>query len=356
MLNRFFGKFSKDLGIDLGTANTLVYCKDKGIVINEPSVVAINQRTGEVIAIGRLAKEMIGKTPAHIQTIRPLVNGIISDFEVTEKMLKYFITKVHRDAYVPMPRPRVVIGVPLDLTEVERKAVEDAAMNAGAREVYLVEEPMASAIGARLPIADSVGTMIVDIGGGTTEIAVIALGGVVAWKSIPVAGDELNRNIVQFAREHCNLLLGERVAENIKIRIGSAIPLPQPTAVEMRGRDMITGLPKEVSISDADVREAMAKSIATIVDGIKATLEVTPPELVADIYERGIVLAGGGALIAGLDQMVAAAAEIPARVADDPLTCVVRGTGILLEHPDMLRLIALPSSQESQHRERVPME
>ena len=354
MFNAFLGKFSKDLGIDLGTANTLVYCKEKGIVINEPSVVALNTRSGEILAIGRLAKEMVGKTPAHIQTIRPLVNGIISDFEITEKMLKYFITRVHRDGFVPVPRPRVVIGVPLDLTEVERKAVEDAAMNAGAREVYLVEEPMAAAIGARLPITDSVGTMVVDIGGGTTEIAVIALGGVVTWKSIPIAGDEFNRNIVQYAREHFNLLLGERVAEMIKMRIGSAAPLKEPLSIEMRGRDMVVGLPKEIAISDTHVREALAKSVALIVDNIKATLEVTPPELVADIYERGIVLTGGGALLLGLEEVIAKAAEIPVRVADDPLTCVVRGTGILLEHPDMLRLMALPSSQQSQSRENVP--
>ncbi len=353
MFDRFFGTFSKDLGIDLGTANTLVACKDKGIVINEPSVVAINTRTGEVAAIGRVAKDMIGKTPTHIQTIRPLISGIISDFEVTEKMLKWFIAKAHQGGAGFFTRPRVVIGVPLDLTEVERKAVEDAAMNAGARDVRLVEEPMAAAIGCRLPITDPVGTMIVDIGGGTTGIAIIALGGVVTWKSLHLAGDEFNRHIVIYAREKLNLLIGERVAENVKVKIGSATPLEEPLAIEMRGRDMASGLPKEILVTDTQIREALAKPVAAIIDAVKATLELTPPELVADIYERGITLTGGGALLAGLDRAISAATDIPVRAADDPLTCVVRGTAMLLEHPDLLEQVALPSSQEVGNYERA---
>ncbi|MBI4128783.1 MAG: rod shape-determining protein [Parcubacteria group bacterium] len=344
MLDRFFGRFSKDIGIDLGTANTLVYVRDKGIVINEPSVVALNTRTDQILAVGRAAQEMIGKTPPHIVTVRPLVKGIISDFEVTEKMLKYFIDKVHHDSFTIVPRPRVVIGVPLEITEVERKAVEDAAFSAGAREVHLVEEPMAAAIGARLPIEDAVGNMIVDIGGGTTEIAVVSLSGIVTWKSIPIAGDELNKNVVQYAREVFNLLLGERVAEFIKIKIGSAVELAAPLEIEMRGRDLLTGLPKEITVTDSQIREAISKSIRLITEHIKAALEVTPPELVADIYERGIVLAGGGALLRGIDKIIARAAEIPVRITDDPLTAVARGTGIILENEDLLNLIALPSA------------
>ena len=348
MFSKLTGKFSSDLGVDLGTANTLIYCKDKGTVVNEPSVVALNNRTGQIVAVGHAAKEMIGKTPGHIATVKPLVSGIISDFEVTEKMLRYFIEKIHRESFLFTPRPRIVIGVPLDLTEVERKAVEDAALNAGAREVYLVEEPMAAAIGARLPITEPVGNMVVDIGGGTTEIAVISLGGVVTWKSLPVAGELMNKNIVQFARDSFNLLLGERVAEQIKIRIGSAIELDEPLQMEMRGRDMITGLPKEIMVTDTQIREALSRSTKSIVDNIKSALEVTPPELVADIYERGIVLAGGGALLKGIDKIISKAAEIPVRIADDPLTSVVRGTGILLDDLDLLKDIALPSSQETE--------
>jgi rod shape-determining protein MreB len=353
MFNNLWGKFSKDLGIDLGTANTLVYCKDKGIIINEPSVVALNTRTGQIVAVGNAAKDMIGKTPAHIATVKPLVAGIISDFEVTEKMLKFFIEKSHKDGFSVLPRPRVIIGVPLDLTEVERKAVEDAALNAGAREVYLVEEPMAAAIGARLPITEPVGNMVVDIGGGTTEIAVISLGGVVTWKSIPIAGDEMNKNIVTFARENFNLLLGERVAENIKMRIGSAMQLEEALQIEMRGRDMVTGLPKEIIVNDGQIRDSLARSVRSMVENIKSALEITPPELVADIYERGIVLTGGGALLKGLDKVISRAAEIPVRVADDPLTCVVRGTGILLDNMELLKTIALPSSQENAGSERM---
>lgn len=347
MLNRFLGKFSKDLGIDLGTANTLVYTKEKGIIINEPSVVAINTRNNQILAVGRDAKDMVGKTPPHIITTRPLTKGIISDFEVTEKMLKYFIDKIHDDTFTIVPRPRVVIGIPLEITEVERKAVEDAALSAGAREVFLVHEPMAAAIGARLPITESIGNMIVDIGGGTTEIAVISLSGIVTWKALDVAGDELTKNVIQYARDVYNLLLGEKVAENIKIRAATAVPMSEPIELEMRGRDLLTGLPREIIITDSEIREAITKSLDTIVDSIKATLEVTPPELVADIYERGIILAGGGALLKGLDQKISAATDIPVRIADDPLTCVVRGSGALLDVPELLSDVSLPSTGDT---------
>lgn len=346
MFNNFFGKFSKDVGIDLGTANTLVFVKDKGIIINEPSIVAVNTKTGQIVAVGREAKTMVGKTPAHISTCKPLLHGVISDFEVTEKMLRYFILKAHEDGFHIVPRPRVVIGVPLEITEVERKAVEDAVTSAGARKVYLVEEPMAAAIGARLPVKEAVGNMVVDIGGGTTEIAVISLSGVVTWKSIPVAGDELNKHIISYAKEVFNLHLGERTAEMIKMRIGSASQVAESQQIEMRGRDMVTGLPREVMISDGQIREALSRSIRTIIENIKNTLELTPPELIADIYERGIVLTGGGALLTGLDQAISRAAEIPVRVADDPLTCVARGTGQLLEDEALLLEIALPSSRD----------
>src|SRR3989344_525489 len=350
MFQRLLGKFSRDLGIDLGTANTLVYVREKGIIINEPSVVALNTRTGQILAVGRGAREMVGKTPSHIQTVRPLLKGVISDFEVTEKMLHYFIDRVHADAKGITPRPRVIVGVPLEITEVERKAVEDAVLSAGAREVYLIEEPMAAAIGARLPIEDAVGNMIVDIGGGTTEIAVISLGGVVVWKSIPVAGDEMNKNIVQYARDNFSLVLGERIAEDIKIKIGSAAELEEPLEVEMRGRDMISGLPREIIVGDAQIREALAKSVNAIVENIKSPLEITPPELVADIYERGMILSGGGALLKGLDRRIAQITQIPVRIADDPLTAVVRGTGILLENLDLLKTIAIPSAQDDSRR------
>jgi rod shape-determining protein MreB len=345
MLNKIFGRFSRDMGIDLGTANTLVYVKDRGIVINEPSVVAINTRTDEILAVGEEAQKMVGKTPSHIIASRPLVDGVISDFEVTERMLKHFIDKVHHESFAILPRPRVVIGIPLGVTEVERKAVEDATLHAGAREVYLIEEPMAAAIGTRLPIQDATGNMVVDIGGGTTEIAVISLGGVVAWKSLRTAGDELNENIVSYARDHFNLLLGQRTAEEIKIAIGSASDEVEEQSAEMRGRDLISGLPKEVTITSSQVREAIARSTRLIIDNIKSTIENTPPELVADIYARGIVLCGGGALLRGIDRAISRETEIPVHIADDPLTCVVRGTGIVLEDLDHLRNVLVLSTQ-----------
>ncbi|MFH2136069.1 MAG: rod shape-determining protein, partial [Patescibacteria group bacterium] len=332
------------------TANTKVFVKDKGIVINEPSVVALNMKTGQILAIGEDAKKMLGKTPPHIVATRPIVDGIISDFEVTEKMLKYFIDKVHQEGFTILPRPRVVIGIPLDITEVERKAVEDAALSAGAREVFLIEKAMAAAIGARLPISDAVGNIIIDVGEGTTEIAVIALSGVVTWKTLRVAGEEMNKNIIQYARDVFNLLLGEKIAEDIKIKIGSASEIKEPLTMEMRGRDLLTGLPKSVTVNDTQIREALGRSVKQIIEGVKATLEVTPPELLADIFERGMILTGGGALLRGLDQTINRATEIPVRVADDPLTATVRGTGLLLENFPLLREIAVPSTQEEEKR------
>lgn len=342
MIGRFLGLFSHDIGIDLGTANTLVYVQGKGIIINEPSVVAINQRTKQILAIGDEARKMVGRTPSHIVAIRPLVDGVVSDFEVTEQMLRYFIQKVHQDKFSFFPHPRVVIGIPYGVTEVERRAVEEAALNAGAREVFLIEEPVAAAIGARLPIQDAAGSMIVDIGGGTTEVAVVSLGGIIASRSLRIAGDELNSDIIEYARSEYNLLLGERTAEEIKIAIGSALPFGERLEMPMRGRDLVTGLPKQVMIDDESVRKALAKSVKQIVDAVKSTIEETPPELVADIMERGIVLAGGGALLRGLDRQIAQATATVVHVADDPLTSVVRGTGVVLEDIESLREVLVP--------------
>ncbi len=346
MFNKLLGKFSKDLGIDLGTKNTLVYISEKGIVINEPSVVAVNVKTDEILAVGDEARKMVGKTPAHIQAIKPLVDGVISDFEVTEKMLKYFIDKVHSESFTLVPRPRVVIGIPLDITEVEKKAVEDAAKSAGARQVFLIEESMAAAIGARLPVAEPTATMVIDIGGGTSEIAVISLGGVVTCKSLRQAGNALDNDIIQYIREEFNLLIGEQVAEKVKIQIGSASPLKESMEMEVRGRDLINGLPRAIMINDSHVREAISKTIGQLIENIKSTLEVTPPELVSDIYEQGIILAGGGALLRGLDKEIAQATKIPVRIAEDPLTCVVRGTGILLSDPELLEKVISPGAEE----------
>lgn len=337
ILNNVLGRFSKDIGIDLGTANTLVYTKNEGIVINEPSVVAINKRTGQILAIGNEARKMVGKTPTHIVASRPLVDGVVSDFETTEQMLKYFIEKVHQEGFTIFPRPRVVVGIPSGVTEVEKKAVEDAARNAGARQIFLVEEPMAAAIGARLPVQDASGSMIVDIGGGTTEIAVISLGGIVTSKSLRIAGDEMNENIIQFAREEYNILLGERTAEEIKIAIGSACKLKEPLESSIRGRDLITGLPKEIKAKDEDIRKAISRSVYTIVDNIKMTIEETPPELVSDIMKKGIIITGGGSLLRGLDKLIAEQTLMPVYLANDPLTCVVRGTGVILEDIDSLK-------------------
>jgi len=331
----------------LGTANTLVYVKGKGIVVNEPSVVALNIKTKQILAIGEEAKKMVGRTPANIVASRPLVDGVVSDFEVTEIMLKYFIDKVHKESFALFPRPRVVVGIPSGVTEVEKRAVEDAAKNAGAREAYLVEEPMAAAIGARLPIQEAAGTMVVDIGGGTTEVAVISLGGVVAARSIRIAGDELNEDIIQYARDEFNLLLGERTAEDIKIAIGSAYPLDKKLEAVMRGRDLVTGLPKAIPVDSDQIRQALAKSVNILIDSIKITIEETPPELVADIMEQGIFLAGGGALLKGLDQLVTLTTKMPVHMANDPLTCVVRGTGLILEDLDSLRGVLVPTNYKA---------
>lgn len=344
MLNRLFGAFSHDVGIDLGTANTIVYVRGKGIVINEPSVVAINQRTKQVLAIGQEAQVMVGKTPAHIVATRPLVDGVISDFDVTEQMLKYFIDRVHKERFSLLPRPRVLIGIPYGVTEVERRAVEEAAINAGARQAFLIEEPVAAAIGARLPIQEATGCMIVDIGGGTTEVAVISMGGIVASRSIRTAGDEMNQDIIDFARDNFNLLLGERTAEKIKIEIGSAYPMKEKFERPMRGRDLVTGLPREVMINDEQVRRATAKSITVIVEAVKVTIEETPPELIADIMERGIVLAGGGALLRDFDVLISHATQTKVFIADDPLTCVARGTGVVLEDLETLESVLLSSA------------
>ena len=331
MFNKIFSHFSHDIGIDLGTANTLVYVHGKGIGINEPSVVAVNQKTRQIVAIGSEAKRMVGRTPAYIVATRPLVAGVVSDFETTEEMIKHFIRKVHDQAFSLFARPRVVIGIPSGVTEVEKRAVEDAAKNAGAREVYLVEEPMAAAIGIRIPVQEAIGSMIVDIGGGTTDIAVISLGGIVVAKNLRIAGDKLNDDIIRFARDEFKLLLGERTAEDIKIAIGSAHELDETLEATMRGRDLITGLPREIVVDDSDIRRAIRHSVLVIVNAVKAAVEETPPELVADIMHRGIRLVGGGSLLRGLDRILSDETHIPVRVADDPLTAVVRGTGIILE-------------------------
>ncbi len=344
MFNRFLGKISKDIGIDLGTANTLVYVKDKGIVINEPSVVAVNKNTGQILAIGKKAQRMVGKTPSHIVATRPLVDGVVSDFETTEQMLKYFIDKIHQDSFTFLPRPRVVIGIPSGVTEVEKRAVIDAATNAGAREVYLIDEPMAAAIGARIPVQDAGGNMIVDIGGGTTEIAVLSLGGIVSSRSLRVAGDEMNEDIIKFSRDRFNLLIGERTAESVKIAIGSSHSSDKEFKMKIRGRDLVSGLPKEIQITSSQTREAFSKSIKIIVNAIKTTIEETPPELIGDIMSNGIVLAGGGTLVRGLDKLIVEKTEMPVKKMEDPLTAVVRGAGIVLEDIENLKeiLIEMP--------------
>ena len=333
---KFFSPFFHDIAIDLGTATSLVYVKGKGIIINEPSVVAINQKTGQILAIGKEAKKMVGRTPAHIVATKPLVEGVVSDFEVTEQMLKYFIEKVHKRKFIFGPRPRVIIGVPYGVTEVEKKAVRDATKNAGAREVFLIEEPMAAAIGARLDVQEAGGNFIVDIGGGTTEVAVISLGGVVIAKSLRIAGNKLNEDIIRFAQEEYKLLIGERAAEAVKIGIGSAYPFKEGKELPLRGRNLVTGLPEEIVVSDKDVRKALERSVKQIVTAIKTTVEETPPELLADIMAKGIYLAGGGSLLRGLDILIQEEVKIPTRLVEDPVTTVVRGAGMVLENLDEL--------------------
>lgn len=332
-LNSLFGAFSRDLGIDLGTANTLVHVRGKGIVISEPSVVAIDKKSKEVKAVGAEAKAMVGKTPGNIIAVRPLKDGVIADFDVVEKMLKYFIDKAHDHSLgFVSPRPRVVVGVPSGVTQVEMRAARDAALNANARDAYVVEEPMAAAIGAGMPVDEPMGSMVVDIGGGTTEVAVISLGGIVINHSIRTAGDEIDDAIVQFARREYNLFIGERMAEKAKIAAGSAYPLEEEIKVVLRGRDMLTGLPKAVEISSVELREGISRPVSTIVSEVRAALEETPPELVADIMEYGITLAGGGAMLRGLDKRVAAETKMPVHIAEDPLSCVARGAGMMVEN------------------------
>ena len=339
MFNRLFKIFSRDIGIDLGTANTLVYVRGRGIIINEPSIVAINKKTNQVLSVGSEAKNMVGRTPGHIMAVRPLIEGVISDFEVTEQMLRYFFNKVHKDTNNFLIRPRVVIGIPSGVTEVERRAVEDAVRNAGAREVYLVEEPMAAAIGSGMPISEAVGNMIIDIGGGTTDIAVISLGGIVVSRNLRVAGEKMDEDIIQYARDEFQLLLGKKSAEEIKIIIGAAAPLEESLTATIKGRDLVSGLPKEVTISDAEIAEAIAPSVNSIISEIRSVVEETPPELVADLMTRGIYLAGGGSLLRGLQEMVKKATGITTRLAEDPLTAVVRGCGIILENVESLKEI-----------------
>lgn len=338
-LTWMLGRLSQDIGIDLGTANTLVTVRGRGIVIDEPSVVAINRNTKTVLAIGAEAKRMVGRTPANIVAVRPLKDGVISDFDVTEKMLQYFIRAVHDRFGWGLPRPRVVVGMPSGATEVEKRAIYDATLNAGARDAFLVEEPLAAAIGAGLPIMEASGSMIVDIGGGTTEVAVCALGGIVVSSSIRVAGDEVDLDIVNYARQVHNMLIGERSSEEIKIDAGSAFPLQREHPVVLRGRDLSTGLPKRVEISSVELRDAMSGSVSAISDAVRQTIEITPPELVADLMNQGIAIAGGGALVAGIDRRISQDTKFPVYVAEDPLTCVVRGCAEVLEEAEMLERV-----------------
>lgn len=345
MLGRILGLFSHDIGIDLGTANTLVYVRGKGIVIREPSAVARHKKTKEILAIGTLAKRMVGRTPSTIEAIRPLRDGVIADFDATEAMLSYYIKRVHQgETIIPkIPRPKVVIGIPTGVTEVERRAVADAAMSAGARDAILIEEPMASAIGAGLAVEGPEGILVVDIGGGTTEIAVISLGGIVLDRSIRIAGDEMDEAIVNYVRLKYSLLLGQPTAENVKIGIGSASTAEEKLAV-VRGRDLESGLPKSIKLAATEIREALSQVVQEIISNITEAVEETPPELVADIMERGIVMAGGGSLLGGIDRMISEATKMPVWIAPDPLTCVVRGCGKVLEDPRLLARIRVTRS------------
>lgn len=350
MFGKIFGAFSRDTGIDLGTANVLVYVHGEGIMINEPSVVAVNQKTGQVVAIGNEAKKMLGRTPPHILTVRPLQDGVISDFEVTQEMLAHFIKKVHQGRASFFARPRVVIGIPSGITEVERRAVRDVAKNAGASEAYLVEEPMAAAIGMRLPVHEAVGTMILDVGGGTTDIAVISLGGIVSSLNLRLAGDRLNSDIVNYVRDEYKLLLGEKTAEELKISIGAVLKCDETLDHMVRGRDLVTGLPREVRLTDGDIRVALSKTVRVIIAGVKDVVEGTPPELVADVMHRGIWMVGGGAQLRGLSTLIEQETKIPTHVAEDPMTAVVRGCGIIVEHLDDFRNVLV------EHEEAVSPE
>jgi len=337
--------FSNDIGIDLGTANTLVYLKGHGIVINEPSVVVVNQKTGQIVAVGAEAKQMLGRTPGHVKAVKPIVDGVISDFEVAEEMITYLINKTERISKKIL-RPRVVIGVPTGITNVEIRAVEDAARSAGAREVYIIEEPMSAAIGIHLPVKEAMGSVIVDIGGGTTDVAVISLSGVVCSKNIKVAGDLLNGDIINYIKDEFKLLIGERTAENIKIAIAS-VSESQALEAEVRGRDLVTGLPRQVIVTDADIKEAIMPSILSLVEGIKEVLETTPPELLSDIIKNGLVLSGGGAMLRGLDSFLESALKIPVYVAEDSLTAVARGAGVVLDEFETYKEVLLKTDEES---------
>jgi rod shape-determining protein MreB len=338
--------FSSAIGVDLGTSNTLIYIKGQGVVMAEPSIVAVNQKTGRVVAVGVDASQMIGRTPAHIQAIRPLVNGVISNFEMAEEMLGYFLKKTASLTGSNFFRPQVVVGVPSSVTNVERRAVRDALESAGAREVHVIEEPMAAAIGINMPIYDPVGNMIVDIGGGTTDIAVISLGGVVRSKSLHIAGEKFNQDIINYVRDEFKILLGERTAEEVKIAIGTAMLLGSSNETLVRGRDLVTGLPREVAITDSDVREAIFNSLTIFVDAVKEVLESTPPEVVSDIMRRGLVLTGGSASLRGLRELLEKELEIPVHLAEDPLTAVVRGAGIVLDDLDHYRDILIDNEDE----------
>ena len=334
-----FSIFSSDLAIDLGTANTLVFAHGRGIVVNEPSIVALNKNTGEICAVGKEAKEMLGRTPGNIVAIKPMKDGVIADFKVTEKMLNYFIMKAHNRKL--LVHPRIVIGVPSEITPVEKRAVQDSAYRAKASEVYLVQQAMAAAIGAGLPITEACGNMIVDIGGGTTEIAVISLSGIVFSRSVRVAGNEMDEAIMHYLKRKYNLLIGERTAEQIKVEVGSAYPLEKPTTMEIKGRNLIEGVPKTLTISDGEIREALSECVSTIINAIRVALERTPPELSADISDRGIVLTGGGALLKNLDKRISEETGLPVSLADDPLACVALGTGKMLSDFDLLRRITI---------------
>lgn len=351
-LNWLLGFFSLDIGIDLGTANTLVNVRGKGIVINEPSWVAIDKRTRKPLAIGAQAKEMVGRTPANVIAIRPLRDGVISEFEITQAMLEYFIGKAHQQSIVPLPRPRVVVGIPSGATEVEKRAVYDAAMSAGAREAYLIEEPSAAALGAGLPVGEVRGSMIVDIGGGTTEVAVISMGGIVVSRSLRVAGDELDQDIIQYMRNKYNLFIGERMAEQVKMAIGSAYPLPEEKTFVVRGRNLVSGLPEALEISSVEIREGIASSVQVIIDTIKDALDEVPPEIVADLLETGVCLAGGGSQLLGFADRLCDELHLRVWVAEDPMTCVARGAGMILENLDTFQrfLVGLDRSSGSGSR------
>jgi len=345
ILDRIFGALSTDIGIDLGTANTLVYQKNKGVILNEPTIVALNTKTGQLVAVGKAAKSMLGRTPAHIKVVQPLVDGVISDFEMTEELLAYVIGKVRSESR-SLIGPRVLIGVPSGITNVEMRAARDAARNAGAREVFLVEEPMAAAIGAKLPVHMPVGNMIIDIGGGTTDIAVIALNGIVVARNLHVAGDKLDDDVINYIRDHFKVLVGDKTAEDIKILLASITRAEVAQETIVRGRDVVTGLPREVVITDADIREAISHSVDTIIEAVRDVLERTPPEVLADVMQRGIYLSGGGALIPGVAGLLEEVLQVPVIVVPDPLTSVVRGTGIILENLERYNEVLIDNENE----------